>query len=127
MKLLYVLFFAAADFFIFSFLHKKGKLTNRHLWAFLAIFFVIGLLHSKLFEIPYLMALNQFLSITQFTATIVIFHFIGKWFISKMDKSDQLPEKSVHLIITLIDYIFLKGIYVFFFLLQCMFIFVNAS
>jgi hypothetical protein len=108
-------------------LHKTGKISRKLFLLFVVIFIIIGLLHTKLFDIKYLMTFGRFLLVAQFTATIIIFHFIGTWFIGRTKKANQLPEQSIQLIVNLTNLIFLKGIYVFFFILQCMYIYVNAT
>ncbi|PWG78464.1 hypothetical protein DDR33_21795 [Pararcticibacter amylolyticus] len=64
----------------------------------------------------------QFLLIVQFLVELVIFHYVGKYYIKRTERSTQLSEQIAKLSVKMASFIFLKAIYILVFIVQVMFI-----
>jgi hypothetical protein len=126
-KIMYILFIAAADFCLYSILNKTGKVNSKLLWSFGVIFLVVVLLHAGLFNLSFLLPFGYFLLIIQFLAELMIFHIAGKYYINRTQRSTRLMPTVASFSIKMASFIFLKATYVLVFIVQCMFILVQLQ
>jgi hypothetical protein len=122
MTLIYLILFGTANFILYSFLNKLGIVSLKLSRIFLGAFIIFILLHLEAFKIQNLMPFDYLLLVCQFFISNWLFHSIGKWYINRTKASTILPEKGVQLIVRLTSIIFLKGMFIFTFILQSVFI-----
>jgi hypothetical protein len=121
-KIIYILFIAVADFFLFSMLNKTSKVKSSLLWSFWTLFSFVFLLHIGLFKLDFLMPFDHFFMVIQFLIELVIFHYVGKYYINKTKRSTRLTPEVSGFAANMASFIFLKAIYIFVFLVQSIFI-----
>jgi len=126
-KLIYILFIATADFLLYSVLNKTGKVSPKLLWSFVVIFLLVLLLHTGLFNLAFLMSFGHFLLVIQFLVELIIFHMVGKYYIKRTQTSTRLSPEVANFSIKMASFIFLKGIYILLFIVQCIFIIANTN
>lgn len=121
-KIIYIVFIATSDFLLYSLLNKTGKVNMTWQWSFWTAFLVVVLLHTGLFKMGFLMPLGHFLLVIQFLIELMIFHFVGKYYIYRTQKSTRLSTEVANFSIKMASFIFLKAIYILIFIVQCVFI-----
>jgi len=121
-KIIYIIFIAVADFLLYSMLNKTGKVSSPLLWSFWIIFLLVVLLHTGLFKWDSLMPFDRFVMVIQFLVELVIFHFVGKYYINKTQRSTRLTPEVSGFAVKMASFIFLKAIYILVFIVQCIFI-----
>ncbi len=121
-KIIYVLFIALADFLLYSMLNKTGKVSSTLLWVFWTLFLLVVLLHTGLFKLDFLMPFDRFVMVVQFLVELIIFHFVGKYYINKTQRSTRLSPEVSSFSVKMASFIFLKAIYILVFIVQCIFI-----
>jgi len=121
-KIIYILFVAVADFLLYSMLNKTGKVSSTLLWSFWAVFLLVIVLHTGLFKLDFLLPFDRFIMVIQFLVELIIFHFVGKYYINRTQKSTRLTPEVAGFAVKMASFIFLKGIYILVFIVQCMFI-----
>jgi hypothetical protein len=124
-KIIYILFIAASDFLLYSMLNKTGKVSTTVQWSFWTTFLIVVLLHTGLFKLDFLMPLGHFLMVIQFLIELIIFHFVGKYYIYRTQNSTRLSVEVASFSIKIASFIFLKAIYILIFIVQCVFILVD--
>ena len=122
-KIIYILVVAIADFLLYSVLNKTGKVNSKLLWSFCGIFLLVLVLHIGLFNFGFLMSFRQFLLVSQFLVELIIFHFVGKYYINRTQKSTRLSGEVANFSIKMASFIYQKAIYVLIFIVQCVYIF----
>jgi hypothetical protein len=125
-KLIYILFIATTDFFLYFVLNRPNKINAYLIWSFLIIFILVCLLHTNLVRPNFLLSLDSLLSVLQFLIGLIVFHFVGKYYINKIKRSTRLAPKVARGASKMASFIFQKAIYVMVFITQCMFI-LNAN
>lgn len=122
MKAIYVIFFLIFDAALYYNLNHKNKVSPKTFWLFIGAYFIVALVHSGLFKLAFLMPFGNFLFVSQFWLQLLLFHFVGVWYIRMAEKSKLLTREAVELNVRLTRFIFLRAMYFIVFLLQLVFI-----
>lgn len=125
-KLIYIFFTASTDFLLYNTLNKKNKVNSKIVWLYVITFLFVLVLHTGLFNLTFLMPIRHFLIVFQFLIELIVFHIVGKYYINRTQVSSRLSPKIANLSIKMASFIFLKGIYMILFIVQCIFI-INSS
>jgi hypothetical protein len=120
-KLLYILFIATADFFLYSMLNKTGKVGLTLLRSFWIVFLLVVILHTGIFKLEFLLPFEHFILIIQFLVELIIFHFIGNYFIAKTQRNTRLSPQVASYSVKMASFLFLKAAYILTFAVQCIF------
>lgn len=124
MNIVYLLFFAAANFIIYSVLNKTGKISNKILWSSGCVFLLFVLLHIIPLNLNFLMAGEYFFPSIFFLAVpIVVYLWFNYFVINRVQRLKGIGEQSLRFAIGLFSFFFLKFIYIIVFAMQCMLIF----
>lgn len=127
MKIIYILFIAAADFLLYLSLNKTEKVSSKLLWSSWIIFLFIVVLHTGLIKLDFLLPPDRFIMMIQFLVELIVFHFVGRYYIRKTQKSTTLSPNIADFAAKMASFIFLKAIYIVVFIVQCMFILMQSQ
>jgi hypothetical protein len=123
-KILYIIFFALANFIIYSKLNRTGKITKIQFWLFCIVFLLFILLHIGLFNLVFLMRWKDIFPLLLLLITPLMVYFWYNYFVIKRIKRlKESNEGFLRLSIKVFSFFFLKFIYIMVFVVQCIFIF----
>jgi hypothetical protein len=122
LKLLYILFFAASNFVVYSMLHKTGKVNRTSLLVSIVIFLVALFLHTGVLNGNHLMQFSNFLTLSIMLTFPLIAYFWFKLFALK--RINRLKEKGVNEIFVdrashIFSFFFLRITFFMAFIFQC--------
>lgn len=126
-KLIYLLFFGAAYFVLYSSLNGSFKINRKWLWWFGGIFVSFVALHIELFAVDFLMPRNIFFPMVLLLLVVILFHFIGRYFVGKTKKSNRLTEDVKAISIKMGFFVFLKAPFILGFILYSLIILSTAN
>ena len=121
MNAIYIFFFLFLDVIIYLYLHKIIFMDKKTISILVIVFAAIVMLHIQTLGSNWL-SFKQFMLLTQFLISLIIFHYVGQWYMIKIQLSTIFPPQSIQLQKKLIRVVFMNAIYLLVFFLQCVFI-----
>jgi hypothetical protein len=122
-NLIYILFFAASNFAIYSILNKTIKINNQILIVFIGVFTLFILFHVM--NLAILMPTKNFFLLTfLLVAPIVIYFWFNYFALKRLNrlKEKGVNEKFVNFGIKVFSFFFLKFTFIMLFIFQVLFI-----
>jgi hypothetical protein len=121
-QMLYIIFIATADLFLYSILNKTENVGSTSLFSFWLLFLLVVIFHTSLFKFNFLLPFQDFIMIIQFLVGLTAFHFVGKYYIAKIQRSTRLSQEVISYSVKIASFLFLKAVFILVFVVQCMFI-----
>lgn len=125
-KLIYILFFAACSYVIYSRLNNPGKISNKLFWLFTGIFWAVAIIHTGLFNWGFLMGKRSFFMLVLMLFIPAAAYFCFNYIVIKNTarlKAKGVDEKLVDASNKGFSFFFLRFFPTMVLITQCMVIF----
>jgi hypothetical protein len=127
-NIIYLIFFAAIDFVVYSILNETGKITKKLGLSFGLIFLLVIILHLGLSNSDFLIPQKIFFALIVVSFVPFLVYLWFKYIVNRrLDRMNISNEGFLNSGRKIISFFFMKMIYVIVFIAQCTFIFESTN
>ena len=120
-KLMYLTLLLSIDVLLYLRLGKKIIKAGKWLIIATVAWLIVLVAHLPTFHLTYLMSLNRFLNFSGMTVQLLLVHFVGRFIISRVERS-QVSDDVKQIMTRVLSVSFNSAIFGFYFVIHLIFI-----